>query len=611
MFIPDASLSTILGHLLPVLGIPLLAILLGVLPGWWTARRLTADNEIAIIIAGLVSFLLVYLASFAVYLAGGSQGWAVALVGCFSAFSAYELFQHHNAGPGLHWRSIALWYCTAMIFIGLQMFICAPGAPTGMWDWVEHWIRAKVFLQNEPLKTMVGGYSMAARGPLFNCFEAVSMSLVSNKEYWCYQLVATALNTWFVIPFFVALRQLCGIACKPALIYAGISGLAAYDISWSVIYPWTKIFVAGIILGSFVVYVHGCTNANRRSEAVGLTGFSLAFLAHYLAFPFAILMWCHYGITRCLKDSSRLKTAAVSLLASAAIVSSWFLPCFSALGFKQTLAANTTIGSFYVTTENGEQPSYAKAVSFNTASTFLPFKAISALGLDQWVPAPAQFLKWWVVLWHDGRQIQTEELPELNMPLIFSGLLGSFGDVGSFVILAILAFGLIRKIKLQPLASTLGSKFWWLFWTVGIVLNAATLRFFCVGGMNGIIHAHLMLLLIAAMGFANRLPLALKIGALSLIGGNVVTMIARIIAIQSLPIQFINNQPQAVPNTKIFTWHIQNSVFKMSNGAKLLFDLCETDRIPIAIATVLLGIGVLCVVVLKSDMLQVKTSPNK
>lgn len=245
----------------------------------------------------------------------------------------------------------------------------------------------------------------------------------------------------------MALRQLCGIACKPALIYAGISGLAAYDISWSVIYPWTKIFVAGIILGSFVVYVHGCTNANRRSEAVGLTGFSLAFLAHYLAFPFAILMWCHYGITRCLKDSSRLKTAAVSLVASAAIVSSWFLPCFSALGFKQTLAANTTIGSFYVTTENGEQPSYAKAVSFNTASTFLPFKAISALGLDQWVPAPAQFLKWWVVLWHDGRQIQTEELPELNMPLIFSGLLGSFGDVGSFVILAILAFGLIRKLN--------------------------------------------------------------------------------------------------------------------------------------------------------------------
>lgn len=611
MFIPDASLSSILGHLLPILGIPLVAILLGVLPGWWAARRLTTDNEIAVIIAGLVSFLLVYLASFAVYLAGGNQGWAVALVGCLSAFSAYELFQHRNANPGLAWHSLALWFCTAMLFIGLQMFICAPGAPTGMWDWVEHWIRAKVFLQNEPLKTMVGGYSMAARGPLFNCFEAVSMSLVSNKEYWCYQLVATALNTWFVIPFFVALRQFCGVACRPALIYAGISGLAAYDISWSIIYPWTKIFVAGIILGSFVVYVHGCTNTNKRMEAVGLTGFSLAFLAHYLAFPFAILMWCHYGITRCLRDPSRFKTAALSLLASAAIVSSWFLPCFSALGFKQTLAANTTIGSFYVTTENGEQPSYAKAVFFNTASTFLPFKAISALGLDQWVPAPAQFLKWWVVLWHDGRQIQTEELPELNMPLIFSGLLGSFGDVGSFVILAILAFGLIRKIKLEPLAMALGARFWWLFWTVGIVLNAATLRFFCVGGMNGIIHAHLMLLLIAAMGFANQMPFTLKISALSLIGGNVLAMITRIIAIQSLPIQFINNQPQAVPNTKIFTWHIQNSVFKMSNGAKLLFDLCETDRIPITIATVTLGIAVFCVVILKSETLQVKTSSNK
>jgi hypothetical protein len=98
---------------------------------------------------------------------------------------------------------------------------------------------------------------------------------------------------------------------------------------------------------------------------------------------------------------------------------------------------------------------------------------------------------------------------------------------------------------------------------------------------------------------------------MSLIAGNVLAMITRIIAIQSLPIQFINNQPQAVANTKIFTWHIQNSAFKMSNGAKLLFDLCETDRIPIAITTVLLGIAILGVVILKSEALQLNTSQNK
>jgi hypothetical protein len=88
---------------------------------------------------------------------------------------------------------------------------------------------------------------------------------------------------------------------------------------------------------------------------------------------------------------------------------------------------------------------------------------------------------------------------------------------------------------------------------------------------------------------------------MSLIGGNVLAMITRVIGIQSLAIPFINNQPQAVANTKIFTWHIQNSAFKMSNGAKLLFDLCETDRIPIAIATVLVSISILCVTALKSE----------
>jgi hypothetical protein len=591
MFVPDAPLSAILLHLMPILGIPLVALLLGVLPGWWAARRLVQDSGIATIVAGLCSFLLVYLACFVTYLSGGSQTWAIALLALPSGVSIFEMFKHRGSRFSIDWRLLCLWYSSGIAFVGLQVFIFAPGAPMGMWDWVEHWIRSKVFLENQPLKTTVGGYLMAARGPLFNSFEAVCMSLLGNKEYWCYQLIASVLNTWYVIPFCVALRQLCGVSNRLSLVFAALSGVASFDITSSIIYPWTKVFVAGLMLGSFVVYLSGLENRSRLTEAVGLTGFSLAFLAHYLAFPFAIFIWAHFAITRCIKDLSRLRSASLALLASAAIVSSWFVPCFLTIGFKETLSANTTIGSFYVTTASGGMPDYWKTVTFNMASSFLPFKAMSLAGLDAWLPAPAAFLKWWVVVWHDGRQVQQLELPELTTPQIFSGFLSSFGNVGSLVALTVLGFAFLRKLKLQPLHPILSSKFWWLFWTVGIFMNVATIRFLCVGGINGSAHVCSMLLLIFVMGFADKLSRTAKITAISLIIGNVTIITTRIIAIESIPIQFVDNQPQAVPNTKIFVWHLQNAVFKIQNGARLLFDLCENDRIPIAITTVALAIA--------------------
>jgi hypothetical protein len=169
------------------------------------------------------------------------------------------------------------------------------------------------------------------------------------------------------------------------------------------------------------------------------------------------------------------------------------------------------------------------------------------------------------------------------------------------VAIAVLGFAFLRKLKLQPLHPILSSKFWWLFWTVGILMNVATIRFFCVGGINGSAHVYSILLLLLVMGFADKLSRLAKITAISVIAGNVTIITARIIAIQSIPIQFVNNQPQAVPNTKIFVWHLQNAAFKIQNSARLLFDLCENDRIPIAIATVAIAIALVVWIAQKTE----------
>ncbi|MEK0444866.1 MAG: hypothetical protein RLZZ399_187, partial [Verrucomicrobiota bacterium] len=410
----DPPFFSVLTYLLQILAITGATLGLAILPGWQFAKRLTGERDVALLLSGMISFLLTYLSSFGVYLLHGDPKWAVGIMGILSAFSVVEMLRARASEENPEWQLIALWFGTTLAFVAVQLFIFAPGAPGGMWDWIEHWQRARVFLENQPLKSMVGGYSMAARGPLFNTFSAQVMALCSTSDYWCYQVAACALNTWFVIPLAIAFRRFSGVSSAASLVLAACVPLASQDVSWSIIYPWTKIFVAGVTLGSFVVYLHGIRSQNRRLEGIGLAGFALAFLAHYLAFPFALFVWGHYALTKLRKDRSRLSTAALALLASAAIVSSWFAPCFASLGIRQSLSANTTIGSFYITTKTGEQPSYSKTLAYNTASTFLPSKALDALGMSDWIPLPADFLKWWVVIWHDGKQTFAKEMPELS-----------------------------------------------------------------------------------------------------------------------------------------------------------------------------------------------------
>ena len=129
MFVPDAPLSAILLHLIPILGMPMVALLLGVLPGWWAARRLVHDSGVAMIVAGLCSFLLVYLSCFVTYLSGVSQMWAIALLALPSGISIFEMLKHRGATFSIEWRLLVLWYSAGITFVGLQVFIFAPGAP--------------------------------------------------------------------------------------------------------------------------------------------------------------------------------------------------------------------------------------------------------------------------------------------------------------------------------------------------------------------------------------------------------------------------------------------------------------------------------------------------
>lgn len=585
----DTSTAAFLFQIFHILGLSAGMLLMCFLPGWRVAREISSDPEIRTIVSCMLSFVLVYGVVFGAYLLGVDQMYAVMALALCCVPSVLCLAQEKALSFGTYVQLLLVWLCAVLFFLLPQIYIFAPGAPTGMWDWVEHWLRAKLFLNGGGLDTKVGGYSMAARGPLFNAVVALFMKASSNQEYFSYQIAATALNLWFVLPLYVALRRLCGIPRNWAILFALLTGFISWDLAWSTIYPWTKIFTAGLMLGSIVCYFRGLEEDSGPLTGFGLAGFAIAFLSHYFAFPCAVFFWGHYAVTRIWRDRKNWTTGGWALGASAALVSSWFFPCFAKLGIVQSLSSNTTIGNFYTNTQTGVVPNYFKVLLFNVISGFAPVNIEPLLGIDKWVPKVADWIAVYsVVYWHDGRQMYNEAITSLTERKFFSGILGSVAWAKlpvAIMILALLLYGifLLRKRPSTLTEKVPGKAFWILFWTLGQAMHSATSRDYAPGG-SGILWLYSMIMFAAVFSVLQRLPYWIRLTCLGVLTVHGLNLILETVIIQSVPVTIANGQPQTAINAKVFAWHIQNAMMKAQNQAVLLYDHFGSDRVPVTVA---------------------------
>ena len=599
MSISEISNGLFLQRLVPMIGIPMVSILICFLPGWRLAGKISKNEALRTTVSCIISFGLVYLLMFAAYLLKVDRNLALAGLALVSIPSLVGMLRDKLSSLVVPGHLLLLWLCATLLFVVGQIFIFAPGAPTGMWDWVEHWLRAKIFINGDPLSTKVGGYSMAARGPLFNAIAGFCMTAFKSQEYWVYQLVCTVLNTWFVIPFYIGLRNFCAVSVRWSVVFALLAGWLSYDLSWSIIYPWTKIVTAGIALGSMVLYFEGLKDDDARLIGFGLFGFSVAFLSHYYILPFTVFIWGHFALTRLRRSRSHWITAASALGASAALVSSWFFPSFAILGVKDTLASNTTLGTFYTNTASGVLPPYPKVFIYNIITAASPIDITRILGIDTWVPKVANWITAaYSVHWTDGKQVYNEEVPFWFETKFFSGVMGPYGAVGATVIILIFIYALLKRTVPFVKLESPGKTFWILFWTVCLMMNGVTSRDF--GGPT-LGWTHSMIILMAIFSVLYRAPYSVGLSALILLTTCGLNSIFRVIGIQSIPVTLVNGQPQVGLNVKVFSWHIQNCVMKAQNKAVLLFDHLDDSRMQIAVALLVIAAAMAAWLASKTD----------
>lgn len=465
------------------------AITLSILPGWTLAARLKLDPLSKLLVAVIGSYTLMYLLEFGAYLLSTPQWLPLSLLFlCCMISAALERKREKNSDPDpFPWDGALTWAALAIWIMAMQSQIVVYGAVYWYGDWYEHYERSLFFLNQRPPETrfLEGGWPLAARGPTFNTDAALLMGLFGN-DFWVYQGVATVFNTFPVLPLALLIRDMARMKQVPALLWSAlILAIAPFAVQHE-IFPWTKFFSVGFILGGIHLYRLGATNNRPWLTGWSFGAFAAGILAHYMALAFALFFAVHF-LYLALKKHWAWPAVVYPPIACSALLATWFFYLIATFGLHATLTANSTLGKEYVKRlawPGTEGLPWYKVFIGNMTNTLLPYSwrhEITGLGhapriLQADPRAGPQFTPSLTEL-----NRKTEWLADLvNNP---SSLLGSLGWAGGLGLL-MTVFLWIREQQKGPGRQKSesqsdpdtprpqpGWRFWLIFFVLGIPLN--------------------------------------------------------------------------------------------------------------------------------------------
>jgi hypothetical protein len=450
--------------ILRVFGVLSLCLFLAPLCGWWLAARFRLDDNLttftAACLAGVTTLAFVTMAAYALRL----PDWVsccVLLVICL--LSTRTLLR----GGDIAWDAVLVWTGTAAILISATMTFAVHGLEGARWDWYEHWLRTLVFLTHAPITTDIGRYSNPARGPLFNAASAQIMWFAGSRHYWVFQIVSIALNTLVLLPTAILLKVVAGLSRRQALLTAAAICVVWPFFFWNNTFTWTKSLTSAFILMGISGYLAAWRKRDGGGMAASLGWLAAAFLTHYLTLIYAAVLGLHllFVKRRDLPIAALFRVALVWGL----LIGPWFGYQFLHFGVKSTLKANTTVGTYYASTDaHGNAIPYPRVLAGNLCADLLPQAVCQPLWSNT-VLEPCHVVE------GRGSTIRENEVAcRPAMTLSGSGAFAILGYSGSIALLLAI-IGLVRagSSDLPFLAWMLGA---------GLILNLLPFRWFNTAG---------------------------------------------------------------------------------------------------------------------------------
>ena len=390
-----------------------------------------ADERLTL--GALAGCVAVYLAAGAVYCSGlpAAAYWAlpVAAVGALAwRWAAIRTL----VGDAPARRLLVLWLILAGWCLGWLTLVRSYSGGEWVGDWIEHYQRARFFLERQPLDTVfLRVYPLPARPPLANLVGTALLGL-TETSFAQYQICSTLLATLAFFPAALLARRFARGADPAAalLVLLMLSPLFVQNATFA----WTKLPAAAFTLAGLYFFLRAGRVADDPGLRCAALCFAAAVLTHYSAAPYVLVLgaawfasrrseWREAGFWR---ETLRLGGLGGALLAT------WFGWSLLRYGPGPTFLSNSTVtGSAGLTL--AQQFALRATNLFNTLVPH-PLRPAQYAFVQQ-----ASSLSWWRDYFFN--------LYQTNLPLA----LGS----GGLVALAVL--GWRRRRELTP--------FW--VWTIG------------------------------------------------------------------------------------------------------------------------------------------------
>ena len=433
----------------------------------------------------LAGCVAVYLAAGVVYCCGlpAAAYWALP-VAAAGALAWRWAAVRALVGEAPARRLLVLWLILAGWCLGWLTLVRSYSGGEWVGDWIEHYQRARFFLERQPLDTVfLRVYPLPARPPLANLAGAALLGL-TETSFAQYQVFSTLLATLAFFPAALLARRFARGADPAAalLVLLMLSPLFVQNATFA----WTKLPAAAFTLAGLYFFLR----AGRATDDAGLRCavlcFAAAVLTHYSAAPYVLVLsvawfasrrseWRQAGFWR---ETLRLGVLGGALLAT------WFGWSLLRYGPGPTFLSNSTVtGSAGLTL--AQQFAQRATNLFNTLVPH-PLRPAEYAFVQQ-----ASSLSWWRDYFFN--------IYQTNLPLA----LGS----GGLVTLAALGWRRRREITL----------FW--VWTIGasILLSIGVASW---PDRWGATHVGLQpLVLLGLAGLAAQLPALGRMGRVVLATG--------------------------------------------------------------------------------------------
>ena len=289
------------------------------------------------------ALIVLYLSGFGIFVIRLNPEWlwcippaALAIMVCRRQ-KIVSLFRDPEAQGLLgHWGIFALWT------LGLLALVVSYSGGGWAGDWLEHYQRTLVFMQQESShRHFIGSYTLTSRPPMANVITALFMEF-SPGRFADYQVFTALLSTLFFFPGWLFYQRWKGPRCADALwvVVLMLNPL----VSQNTTFAWTKLTCTFWILsGSYFLLRGVMDELGPRARITGFLCLTAGLITHYSTGPW-ILAWLIAYAVWCLRQSGPLRTAREVLLIGglcALLAFTWFGWAARTFGWTDTGTSNS------------------------------------------------------------------------------------------------------------------------------------------------------------------------------------------------------------------------------------------------------------------------------